>query len=85
MPLFWLTDFGGAMTRSVADLADMLNVVAGTDPDDPTTAPADAERPADWRSVLDVDALQGKRIGYIPSVWVDPFGTTARPTPRRRR
>ena len=76
MPLSWLTDFGGAMTRSVSDLADMLNVVAGTDPDDPTTAPADAEHPADWRSVLDPDALQGKRIGYIPSVWVDPFGTT---------
>ena len=76
MPLSWLTDFGGAMARSVADLADMLNVVTGTDPDDPTTAPADAERPADWRSVLDVNALQGKRIGYIPSTWEDPFGTT---------
>src|SRR5262245_62196233 len=32
MPLVWLTDFGGAMTRSVSDLADMLNVVDGTDP-----------------------------------------------------
>ncbi len=76
MPLSWLTDFGGVMTRSVGDLADMLNVVTGTDPDDPTTAPADAERPADWRSTLDPDALRGKRIGYIPAVWEDPFGTT---------
>ena len=76
MPLSWLTDFGGVMTRSVPDLADMLNVVAGTDPDDPTTAPADAHIPADWRSMLDIHALEGKRIGYIPSVWVDPFGTT---------
>ena len=76
MPLSWLTDFGGVMTRSVGDLADMLNVVTGTDPDDPTTAPADAERPADWRSTLDPNALRGKRIGYIPSVWDDPFGTT---------
>jgi amidase len=76
MPLSWLTDFGGAMARSVPDLADILNAVTGTDPDDPTTAPADAERPADWRSVLDKDALKGKRIGYIPSVWDDPFGTT---------
>jgi amidase len=32
--------------------------------------------PANWRTVLDVNALRGKRIGYIPSVWVDPFGTT---------
>ena len=35
MPLSWLTDFGGVMTRSVADLADMLNVVTGTDPAGP--------------------------------------------------
>jgi amidase len=76
MPLVWLQDFGGAMARSVPDLADLLNVVSGTDPADPATAPADAERPADWRSVLDKDALKGKRIGYIPSVWEDPFGTT---------
>ncbi len=40
MPLVWMTDFGGALARSVSDLADMLNVVAGTDPDDPTSAPA---------------------------------------------
>jgi amidase len=76
MPLSWLTDFGGAMARSVPDLADILNAVTGTDPQDPATAPADAERPADWRSVLEPDALQGKRIGYIPSAWEDPFGTT---------
>lgn len=76
MPLVWLTDFGGAMTRSVPDLADMLNVVAGTDPDDPATAPANAHIPADWRSVLDINALKGKRIGFIPSTWIDPLGTT---------
>ena len=76
MPLSWLTDFGGAITRSVPDLADMLNIVAGTDPDDPATAPADDRIPDNWRSVLDVNALEGKRIGFIPSAWVDPFGTT---------
>ena len=26
--------------------------------------------------MLDVNALKGKRIGFIPSTWVDPFGTT---------
>lgn len=76
MPLNWLTDFGGAIARSVSDLADMLNVVAGTDPDDPATAPASGRIPKDWRSVLDINALKGKRIGYIPSTWVDPLGTT---------
>ena len=76
MPLVWMTDFGGVMTRSVSDLADMLNVVVGTDPEDPATAPADANTPEDWRTTLDPDALRGKRIGYIPSTWEDPFGTT---------
>ncbi|HEY4097664.1 MAG TPA: amidase, partial [Baekduia sp.] len=76
MPLSFLTDFGGAIARSVPDLADILDVVAGTDPDDPSTAPADAHLPHDWRDELDVHALEGKRIGFIPSTFVDPFGTT---------
>jgi amidase len=76
MPLGFLTDFGGAIARSVPDLADILDVVAGTDSADPTTAPADSHLPSDWRDTLDVNALQGKRIGYIPSKFVDPFGTT---------
>ncbi len=79
-PLVWMTDFGGAMTRSVSDLADMLNVVAGTDPDDPATALADSKIPADWRSVLDINALQGTRIGFVEAAWADPFlpaGTTS--------
>lgn len=76
MPLAWMTDFGGVMARSVSDLADMLDVVAGTDSDDPATAQASDRIPSDWRSVLDIHALKSKRIGYIPSVWVDPFGTS---------
>jgi amidase len=76
MPLGFLTDYGGAIARSVPDLADILQVVAGTDPDDPTSAPADSHLPKDWRDVLDVGALRGKRIGYIASAFVDPFGTT---------
>jgi amidase len=76
MPLVWLTDFGGAMTRSVSDLADMLNAVAGTDPADPATASAGDRIPGDWRSALDINGLKGKRIGFIPSTWIDPLGTT---------
>lgn len=76
MPLVYLTDFGGAMARSVPDLADMLNVVVAVDPADPETSAPGRHTPADWRAVLDPNALRGKRIGYIPSTWVDPFGTT---------
>jgi len=78
-PLTWMTDFGGAMTRSVSDLADMLTVVAGTDPADPATALADQKIPADWRSMLDTSALKGKRIGYVDSAWADVFGPTTAP------
>lgn len=75
MPLVWMTDSGGVLARSVGDLADMLNAVSGTDPNDPATAEADQHRPADWRVVLDPQALRGKRIGIIASAWQDPFGT----------
>src|SRR5262249_59484281 len=83
MPLVYLTDFGGVLARSVPDLADMLNVVVAVDPNDPETSAPGRHTPADWRSVLDPNALQGKRIGYIPSVWVDPFGTTNTTDPER--
>ena len=76
MPLVYLTDFGGVIARSVSDLADMLNVVVAVDPEDPETSAPNRRTPEDWRSMLDPNALQGKRIGYIPSTWVDPFGTT---------
>lgn len=76
MPLVYLTDFGGAMARSVPDLADMLNVVVAVDPADPETSAPGRHTPADWRAVLDPTALRGKRIGYVPAAWVDPFGTT---------
>jgi amidase len=77
MPLTWMMDYGGAMTRSVADLADMLNVLAVPDPQDPATLRRpDGAVPADWRTMLNANALGGKRIGYIPSTWVDPFGST---------
>jgi amidase len=76
MPLTYLTDFGGVIARSVPDLADMLNVVVAVDPADPETSAPGRHTPADWRSVLDPNALRGKRIGFIPSTWIDPFGTT---------
>jgi amidase len=81
-PLTWLTDFGGAMTRSVPDLADVLTVVVGEDPDDPATSKIDHTKiPSDWRTALDVNALQGKRIGYVDSAWYDAFQNPAVPSP----
>jgi amidase len=79
-PLVWMTDYGGAITRTVSDLADILNVVTGTDAEDPATLarPVGAV-PEDWRSVLDVNALQGMRIGYVDAAWADVFGPATPP------
>jgi aspartyl-tRNA(Asn)/glutamyl-tRNA(Gln) amidotransferase subunit A len=59
IPLAWSLDHPGPMVRSVADAALMLNVMAGHDPDDPTTV----ERPVpDYSQGLSND-LRGVRIG----------------------
>jgi len=54
------------MTRSVADAAALLTVLAGPDPADPATAPA-AGRACDYTAFLDASALLGARLG----VWRD--------------
>jgi amidase len=82
MPLTWMTDFGGAITRSVSDLADILNAVVAVDPDDPATSKIDFTKiPADWRTKLNPSALVGKRIGYVDSAWADVFEPAAAPSP----
>ncbi|MEB3263861.1 MAG: amidase family protein, partial [Synechococcus sp.] len=56
-------DTAGPMARSVADVALLLNALAGRDPDDPATEPANAQRPPDYAAFLDPAALQGARLG----------------------
>lgn len=73
MPLTWGQDYAGPIARTVTDLAYLLNATTGTDPLDMLTVDADAKRPADWTEALQLDALQGKRIGYIPSSFVSSF------------
>lgn len=79
-PLVWMTDFGGALTRTVSDLADILNIVTDVDPADPATLrrPHGAV-PEDWRSVLTTESLEGKRIGFVDAAWADVFGPTTPP------
>jgi amidase len=73
MPLTYLQDFEGPIARTTSDIARILNVTTGTDPGDPATvhADADAKRPADWKAALDPNALEGKKIGYIPASFQD--------------
>jgi len=63
VPLALSFDTGGPMARSVYDVAAMLDVIAGVDPDDPATTGAADNIPGDYVSALDGDGLRGARIG----------------------
>ncbi|WP_411278746.1 amidase family protein, partial [Gemmatimonas sp.] len=58
-------DTMGPMTRTVADAARVLDVIAGYDPDDPVTAYAVGHVPATYTTTLTTDALRGARIGVL--------------------
>jgi amidase len=64
VPISRVQDTPGPMTRSVADAALMLTIMAGSDAQDPATAEADAQKD-DYRKYLAPDALAGKRIGVM--------------------
>ncbi len=64
MPLSWTLDHAGPLTRSARDAAVALQVMAGADPHDPTSAMAPV---GDY--LEDIDAgLSGLRIG-MPTDW----------------
>ncbi len=64
VPISHSQDTPGPMTRTVADAALLLTVMAGSDPADPATAEADARR-VDYHAALNADALRGRRLGVM--------------------
>jgi amidase len=64
VPISSTLDTAGPMTRTVKDVAMMLTVMAGTDPADPATKDADAQK-TNYAGNLETSALKGKRIGVI--------------------
>jgi amidase len=69
VPLSSTQDIGGPITRSIEDLALMLDATVGSDPSDPQTAAGSGHIPASYRALLRADALQGARIGILRSLF----------------
>lgn len=55
----------GPMARSVTDLARLLDVMVGYDPDDPVTAWGVGQISGSFTRFLDANALKGARIGIL--------------------
>lgn len=77
IPLAMSQDTGGPITRSVTDAAVALDAVVGVDPADPVTAQQAGKVPESYTASLDADALDGARIGYVPSM-IGSNATTVR-------
>ena len=74
VPISHSQDTPGPMTASVREAAELLTVIAGSDPADPATADADKHK-VDYAASLDSHSLKGKRIGVMR--FAAGFGTDA--------
>ncbi|WP_309660616.1 amidase family protein, partial [Sphingomonas sp.] len=72
VPISGSQDTPGPMTATVREAAELLSVIAGSDPADPATAEAD-RRKIDYAAALDAGSLKGKRIGVMR--FASGFGT----------
>jgi amidase len=69
IPISASQDTAGPMTRTVADAALLLGVIAGQDPRDAVTAVSAGKAPPDYTKFLDPNALKGARIGVVRSMF----------------
>jgi amidase len=72
VPISHTQDTPGPMTPTVREAAELLSVIAGSDPADPATRDADKHK-RDYAAGLDANALKGKRIGVMR--FATGFGT----------
>jgi amidase len=73
----WPEIFGslGPMARTVKDLATLLDIMVGYDPEDPITARGVGRIPASYTKFLHKDGLKGARLGILR----EPIGLNAEP------
>jgi Asp-tRNA(Asn)/Glu-tRNA(Gln) amidotransferase A subunit family amidase len=72
VPLNLAADIAGAVTRTVADTAAVLQAIAGEDPDDPATSAGRGHVDADYAAALRLDGLKGARIGVLHQAYDTP-------------
>jgi amidase len=65
IPISISQDTAGPMGRSVADVAALMNALAGIDEADPASHAAAGNLPPDYTAGLDAGALAGKRLGVL--------------------
>jgi len=65
VPLNSVRDTPGPMARSVTDMAILLDVIVGPDPEDAATARAAGHLAATYTNRLKKDALKGARLGVL--------------------
>jgi len=65
VPLSLAADIAGAVTRTVADTAAVLQVIAGEDPNDPATAASRGHVDPSYAAALRADGLKGARLGVL--------------------
>src|SRR6516225_3473611 len=68
MPVSETQDAAGPIARTVADAARLLEVMAGYDPDDPSTAWSIGNTPASYTPFLEQGSLLGARIGLLKTM-----------------
>jgi amidase len=74
VPISHSQDTAGPMTASVREAAELLSVIAGSDPADAATKDADKHK-RDYAAALDANSLKGTRIGVMR--FASGFGTDA--------
>jgi Asp-tRNA(Asn)/Glu-tRNA(Gln) amidotransferase A subunit family amidase len=72
VPLNLAADIAGAVTRTVADSAAILQAIAGDDPDDPATTAGRGHVDASYAAALRLDGLNGARIGVLHQAYDTP-------------
>jgi amidase len=72
VPLNLAADIAGAVTRTVADTAVVLQVIGGEDPSDAATAASRAHAIPKYAEALRRDGLKGARLGVLHQAYDTP-------------